>query len=208
MKESRPTVHVVDDEEEVRSALQWLLETAGYRVHTYAGAAAFLEAYAPDEPECLVLDVYMPEMTGLALIDTLNQRGARVPVIVVTGHGDVDMAVQALKSGAHDFLQKPFDDEQLLERVVAALGHSENAARRRREHLQTAGQLDSLTPREREVLELLLVGLTSKRIAARLGVSPRTAEVHRARVMQKMGTNSVAELVTRVVRYRDSQRQT
>ncbi len=188
-------VHVIDDDEAVRNSLELLLESAGFSVRTYDSAMAFLAASAAPVDGCVLTDVRMPEMDGLELQRRLTLLGIPIPVIVMTGHGDVPIAVEALKAGATDFLEKPFDDEQLLAAVKEAL----TASRQVREELaavaEIAARRSSLTPREREVMERLVAGHPNKTIAYDLGSSPRTVEVHRARVMEKMGARSLPELV-------------
>lgn len=188
-------VHVVDDDEAVRDLLGLLLEAAGFAVRTYGSATAFLAAASDQTAGCLVTDVRMPELDGLGLQRRLNARGLRLPVIVMTGHGDVPIAVEALKAGAADFLEKPFDDEQLLAAVRNALAAGERIHHEAAAVAAIARRLASLTPRERDVLGKLVAGLPNKTIAYDLGCSPRTVEVHRARVMEKMGSRSLAELV-------------
>ena len=190
-----PLVHVVDDDEAVRDSLSLLLEAAGLSVRTYDSATAFLKALPNLAAGCVLTDVRMPELDGLELQRRLTELCIRLPVIVMSGHGDVPIAVEAVKAGAADFLEKPFDDAQLLAAVSGALATSQ---RRREEEAATAGiakRLASLTPREREVLDKLVAGQPNKTIAYDLGSSPRTVEVHRARVMEKMGVRSLPELV-------------
>lgn len=194
-----PQVHVIDDDEAVRSSLALLLESAGVSVRSYASAAEFLSVAPSLELGAVLTDVRMPEMDGLTLQRRLAEMGSRLPVIIMTGHGDVPIAVEALKAGATDFLEKPFDDSHLLEAVRAAIATS------RRMHEQiaaTAGiaeRIATLTPREREVLDRLVAGQPNKTIAYDLGTSPRTVEVQRARVMEKMGAHSLPELVRMVI---------
>lgn len=190
-----PLVHVIDDDEAVRDSLTLLLRTAGFTVRAYASATTFLQSLPKQDTGCVLTDVRMPEMDGLELQKRLAELGVRLPVIVMTGHGDVPIAVGALKAGATDFLEKPFDDSQLLTAVANALAASQ---RSHDEEAAIAGiveKLATLTPREREVLEKLVEGLPNKTIAYDLGSSPRTVEVHRARVMEKMGARSLPELV-------------
>jgi two-component system response regulator FixJ len=196
---TEPTVYVVDDDPGMLKSLRWLIETLGVPVKTFSRPTSFLDAYEAGQPGCLILDVRMPEMDGLDLQQELNQRGIEIPVIMLSGYGNVPTVVRALKRGAIDFLEKPIDDEILLEQVRRALALDE----RRRE---ARGPLDAvrqrmtrLTPREREVLWLVVDGLLSKEIASRLHISFRTVEAHRAKIMSKMEAMSVAELVRMVV---------
>jgi two-component system response regulator FixJ len=188
-------VHVVDDDEAVRDSLSLLLESAGFSVRTYDSAAAFLNALPNLGTGCVLTDVRMPELDGLALQRRLVELGVRLPVIVMTGHGDVPIAVEALKAGATDFLEKPFDDTQLLASVANALAASQRIHQEAASVAEIATRLASLTPREREVLDRLVAGQPNKTIAYDLGSSPRTVEVHRARVMEKMAARSLPELV-------------
>jgi two-component system response regulator FixJ len=189
-----PLVHVVDDDDAVRDSLTLLLESAGFAVRTYGSATALLEA-TMGTIGCVVTDVRMPEMDGLELQRRLAETGARLPVIVMTGHGDVPIAVEAMRAGAADFLEKPFDDGQLLASVRRAIAASERVRDETEAAADIAARLTSLTPKEREVLDKLVEGLPNKTIAYDLGSSPRTVEVHRARVMEKMGARSLPELV-------------
>jgi two-component system, LuxR family, response regulator FixJ len=198
-KKSPPTVYVVDDDESVRGSLRFLLRSAGLESRAFGSAQEFLASYEPVQPGCLVLDVRMPGMSGLELQQELNLRGAILPVIFITGHGDIPMAVEAMQHGAHDFLQKPFRDEDLIERVRRALAKDAKARTALEEHKAIRGRLDSLTPREREVLALMARGKPNKIMAHELGVSQRTVEIHRARVMEKSGASSLAELVRMVM---------
>lgn len=188
-------VHVVDDDEAVRDSLRLLLESAGFAVCTHAAATSFLAAAGEKADGCVITDVRMPEMDGLELQHRLADLGTRIPVIVMTGHGDVPIAVEAMKAGAVDFLEKPFGDEQLLSAVRSALAVSQQAHEEQEAVAATEARLASLTPREREVLDQLVLGKANKVIAYDLGASPRTIEVHRARVMEKMGARSLPDLV-------------
>lgn len=198
-KKSPPTVFVVDDDESVRSSLRFLLRSAGLESRAFGAAPEFLAGYDPAQPGCLVLDVRMPLMSGLELQQELNLRGAIIPVIFITGHGDIPMAVEAMQHGAHDFLQKPFRDEDLIDRVRRALAKDAKARTALEEHNAIRAHLQSLTPREREVLALMASGKPNKIMAHELGVSQRTVEIHRARVMEKSGASSLAELVRMVL---------
>ncbi len=198
-KDTLPTVYIVDDDEAVRNSLRFLLKSVGLPTRAFASAQEFLDAYPASQPGCLVLDVRMPAMSGLELQQQLNLRGAIIPVIFITGHGDIPMAVEAMQHGAFDFLQKPFRDQDLIDRIQRALaGDAKNRASLR-EHERIRARLDTLTPREREVLALMTAGKPNKVMAAELGVSQRTVEIHRARVMEKSGASSLAELVRMVM---------
>jgi two-component system response regulator FixJ len=195
MKEFQQTVYVVDDDEAVRNSLKLLLKSAGMHAEAFGLAPEFLSKYEQAHPGCLVLDVRMPGMSGLEMQHELNLRGATLPVIFITGHGDIPMAVEAMQHGAFDFLQKPFRDSDLLDRVHRALARDgENRARLKHTD-KIRERLASLSPREREVLELVTRGKANKMVAGDLGVSQRTVEIHRAHVMQKMEAGSLAELV-------------
>lgn len=199
-----PAVHVIDDDEAVRHSLAFLLESASLPVRTYESAPAFLEGAPRLKVGCILTDVRMPEMDGLALQRRLRELRVRLPVIVMTGHADVPVAVQALKAGAFDFIEKPFDDEGLLATIRRALEASRRSHAEEAERTAVASRLASLSPREREVLEALLAGHPNKTIAHHLGTSPRTIEVHRARVMEKMGARSLPELVRLVLQGRET----
>jgi two-component system response regulator FixJ len=186
-----PTVFVVDDEEGMRNALRRALVAGGLRVQTFASGPEFLGCYRPTPASCLLLDVKMPQMTGLELQAILNERNLGLPVIFLTGAADVPAAVQAMKAGAHDFLEKPIDNAVLVARVKQCLAGLTAAAKDR--GFQRG--LAQLTPREAEVMRLMLAGKTSKMIARVLGVSHRTVDIHRGRVMRKMQAGSLADLV-------------
>jgi two-component system, LuxR family, response regulator FixJ len=190
-----PVVMVVDDDSGVRNAMRILLKSVGIEATLYASAQEFLASYQPSQPGCLVLDIRMPGMSGLELQQQLNLRGAVIPVIFMTGHGDIPMAVEAMQHGAFDFLQKPFRDQDLLDRIQRAIARDAELRQSLGEHSRIKAHLETLTPREREVLDLMTQGKQNKSIAQDLGVSPRTIEIHRARVMEKMNAQSVAELV-------------
>ena len=191
-----PTIFVVDDDQRVRDSLRWLLESVNLPVETYGSAEDFLHACAPHRHGCLILDIRMPRISGLQLQDILIERGIRLPIIMVTGHGDVPTAVRAMQKGAVDFLEKPFNDQVLLDRihtVLATDAQRQEGETARREILK---RMDALTLREREVLEAVVSGKSNKRIATDLDISIKTVEVHRARGMAKMAAKSVAELTT------------
>jgi FixJ family two-component response regulator len=191
----KPVIYIVDDDDGMRRALTVLMTTVGYQPIAFARPAEFLAKYDANQAGCLVLDVRMPEMSGLEVQQQLNRNGALLPVILMTGHGDIPMAVQAMKDGAFDFLQKPFRDQELLDRINAALKQDAQ----NRESVDRLADLrqrsESLTPREREVMALVVDGKANKVIAIDLGLSERTVEIHRANVMEKMAARSVAHLV-------------
>jgi len=192
------TVFVVDDDAAVRDSIQELVESVGLRAEGYDSALAFLDAFRPKRPGCLVLDVRMAEMSGLVLQERLNELEARIPVIVLTGHGDVPMAVQAMRNGAMDFIQKPYREQALLDSINAALALDIDARRSTGAANDIEQRLSTLTDREREVLGQILSGSTSKEIARELSVSPRTVEAHRKNLLRKLGTGSVKELMLRL----------
>src|SRR6202171_5411669 len=194
-KITAPIVYVVDDDDGMRRALDTLLGTVGYKTAVFSRPKEFLDKFKADSPGCLVLDIRMPDMSGLELQQHLNRMGSMLPVIFITGHGDVPRAVQARKEGAFEFIQKPFRDQDLLDRINHALridAESRNMVARRAEVLH---RLESLTPRERQVMDLVVEGAANKVIAIDLDLSERTVEIHRAKVMEKMGARSVAHLV-------------
>jgi FixJ family two-component response regulator len=193
--EAESTVFIVDDDADLRESLGWLLESAGLRFKGYATAQEFLDGYKSEAPGCLLLDVRMPGLSGLDLQEELRRRGVPPPIIIMTGHARVPMAVRALTGGAIDFIQKPFKDQALLERVRRAIELDRHTRQVRIECTRFAALLDYLTPREREVMELVAVGKANKIIADDLGISPKTVEIHRGRVMEKLQVDSVAELV-------------
>ena len=192
---SAPTVFVVDDDRAVRDSIQWLVESIGVEVETFDSPKRFLEICKPDRPGCLLLDVRMPDMSGVQLQEVLKERGFTLPVIVITGYGEVPTAVRAMKQGAVDFVEKPFNDQALVELIQKCIERDaadrETFARR----AQIRDRLALLTPREREVMDRVVAGDSNKLIAKQLDISPKTVEVHRSRVMQKMQINSLAELV-------------
>lgn len=196
---SEPRVFIVDDDREVRDALELLMESVGLLVSTYDSAQAFLDVFDPELPGCIVLDVRMPGMSGLDLQASLSAEKLHPPVIIITGHGDVPMAVRAVQSGAVDFLEKPFNDQTLLDSVHKAI---EQDARQRGEASRLSELVqhyESLTPREREVLKLVATGQRNKVIAAELNVTQSTVEAHRAKVMEKMGARSLSDLMRMVL---------
>ena len=188
-------VHVIDDDEAVRESLSFLLRTARMDVRTYESAAAFLSVLGKIETGCIITDVRMPEISGVDLLRRLKELGVGIPVIVITGHGDVQLAVEAMKIGAVDFIEKPFDDELLLNAVKSALNRAGKDAQQQAERAELHDKLSVLSTREREVLEGLVAGKPNKIIAFDLGISPRTVEIYRAHVMTKMDAGSLSELV-------------
>src|SRR5271165_3158368 len=192
---SAATVYVVDDDDGMRRALGALLDTVGYKTALFSKPSEFLEQFKADAPGCLVLDIRMPEMSGLELQQHLNRQGAMVPIIFITGHGDVPMAVQAIKDGAFQFIQKPFRDQDLLDHINHALQQDAENRKDLARRAEVLRRLETLTPRERQVMELVVEGEANKVMAIDLGLSERTVEIHRAKVMEKMGARSVAHLV-------------
>jgi two-component system response regulator FixJ len=190
-----PAVFIVDDDDAVRRFLGGLIESVALRVEAYASAQDFLAAYDPDRPGCLVLDVRMPGMSGLELQRELAERAIDLPVIVLTGHGNVQVAVHAMKAGAVDFVEKPFDNELLLDRIQKAVAESVRARGERIKRDEIAQRAQLLTPRERQVLDLVVAGETNKGVARGLDISERTVEIHRANVMRKMRVKTLADLV-------------
>ncbi len=190
-----PTVFVVDDDAAMRASLRWLLESVGLRVETFASGRDFLERYESGQAGCLVLDLRMPDLSGLELQSELNRRAISLPVIIISGYGEVRTAVDALKAGAVDFLEKPFSEQVLLDRVWQAI-KSDHAARRDRAERAAFGEnLRKLTPRERQVMDLVVAGKSNREIAEQLTLSPKTVEVHRAQVMKKTQAATLADLI-------------
>ena len=198
------TVFLVDDNDAFRQSTRWLLESHGLRVSAFKNGRDFLDAYAPTpagrKPECLLLDVRMPGLTGLQVHEELVHRNANVPVIFITAHGDVPLAVEAMRRGAFDFLEKPFTDDVLVSAIGSALARDDEQMSRDREAANARARLDALTPRERQVLDLVVEGALNKTIADRLGISIKTVELHRSRVMEKMRALSLAQLIQMTVR--------
>jgi FixJ family two-component response regulator len=199
MKEKPATVFVVDDDDAVRTSLRLLLKSVGLPVETFGSAQEFLDAFDAERAGCLVLDIRMPGMSGLELQQRLNEIHAIVPIVFITGHGDVPMAVEAMQHGAVDFIQKPFRDQDLIDRINQALEKDRDNRAGLRERDAIRRRMQQLTPREREVLDLVTQGKANKVIAGDLNVSQRTVEIHRARVMEKMGASSLAHLVRMVI---------
>jgi two-component system, LuxR family, response regulator FixJ len=192
---SNPVIYVIDDDESVRDSLDFLLRSSQFLVKTYDSAAAFLETLPDIAFGCIITDVRMPGLSGIELLKQLRERDVKIPVIVMTGHGDVPLAVEAMKIGAADFFEKPFDSDSIVAAVRAALSNSEKDADREAERRELHARLATLSPRERDVLGGLVAGNPNKTIAHDLGISPRTVEIYRANVMTKMKAGSVSELV-------------
>jgi len=190
-----PHVYVVDDDQSVRNSLQWLLESVGIQTRVFADAQDFVDDYQPGSPGCLVLDVRMPGMSGLDLQRQLREREIDLPVIIVTGHADVPMAIRAMKEGAVDFIEKPYSDQVLLERIQAVLESDVREQARRERVAGIKENFDSLTSRERQIFASIVAGQPNKAIANELGISIKTVEVHRSRLMGKMQAGSLSELV-------------
>jgi two-component system, LuxR family, response regulator FixJ len=199
MNAPQPTVFIVDDEEAVGDSLCMLLRSVGLPARAYQDPRRFLDEYRPEQPGCLILDVRMPGVNGLEFQQELNRRNYTLPVIFITGHGDVPMAVEAMRAGALDFLQKPFNDDELIRRVQKALEQDAREREALRRHDEIRRSFAELTPREQEVAQCLVDGKANKVIAAELDISERTVELHRARVLQKMGVRSLAQLVQMMV---------
>ncbi|MBF0505456.1 MAG: response regulator transcription factor [Nitrospirae bacterium] len=195
MSEAHPIVFVVDDDLSVLKSLRRLLDICGFRVGTFSSAQEFLGNYQYNVPSCLVLDICLPGLNGLELQRTLDEQGHPLPIIFITGHGDIPMSVQAMKAGAVDFLPKPFTDQALLDAIKRALDKSRSDNAVRSELADIRKRLATLTPRETEVLKHVVAGKLNKQIAADLGIAEKTVKVHRGRVMQKLHAGSVAELV-------------
>jgi len=194
MESAKQKVFIVDDDEAIRDSLAWLLKTRGLYAETFASADDFLRECGPDLAGCLVLDIRMPGMSGLELQERLAHAGCTLPVIFLTGHADVPIAVAALKNGAFDFVEKPFNDNALVDLVIKGLERNARIRAEQAEKATVASRLSQLTSREREVMDLILAGKLNKVIADELSISMRTVEVHRARVLEKMGVRSAVEL--------------
>ena len=195
MTVSEPTVFIVDDDDAVRRFLSGLIASVELRVEAFASARDFLDAYEPGQTGCLVLDVRMPGMSGLELQRELAEQAIDLPVIILTGHGNVQLAVHAMQAGAIDFVEKPFDNELLLDRIQKAVSENVRAGSERIKQIEIAERMQLLTPREREVLDLVVAGQTNKGVARHLDISEKTVEIHRANVMRKMQAKSLADLV-------------
>ena len=191
----KPAVFLVDDSEKVRESIRFDLESVGYRVMTFASGRDFLDGYDPEMPGCLILDIRMPGMTGLELQDVMKQKGYKIPTIIISGHGDVPMAVRAMKAGAVDFLCKPVSGQSIIELVNKAFSEDSATRKKDNQNADIIRRHRSLTPREKEVLEHVLEGMSSREIAEKLGVSFKTVEAHRANISRKMQAKNVAHLI-------------
>jgi two-component system, LuxR family, response regulator FixJ len=203
MKTAAPKVFIVDDDEAVRSSLRMLLKSVGLATESHGSADDFLANYDAEQPGCAVLDVRMPGMSGLDLQGELNRRGTIIPVIFVTGHGDVPMAVEAMRHGAFEFLQKPYRDQDLIDCIQRALACDVENRKQLVQQQQIRARLKALTPRELQILDQVTRGKANKVIAADLGISQRTVEIHRAHLMEKMGASSLAQLVRMTLNAKD-----
>lgn len=194
MNNVKPTVHIVDDDEAICQSLSFLIEDIGLHTQTYGTARDFLEAYDPAQSGCLVVDVRMPGMGGLELLWKLSEQGTNLPAVVITGHGDVPMAVDAMKCGAVDFIEKPFRDQDLLDAVQKAVEMDARARCQRERKVEIEAKASLLTARQQEIMNLLAKGKNSKAVAYELGINQKTVDFHRANILEKMETDSVVEL--------------
>ncbi len=190
-----PTVLVIDDDPLTRGALSSLFRSVGLSVRTFASATELLEHPLPAVPSCLVLDVRLPRLSGFDLQTELSRLGVKIPIIFITGHGDIPMSVQAMKAGAVDFLTKPFRDQEVLDAVTGALERDLKRRREEQSNLEIRARFESLTPRERQIMALVTAGLMNKEVAFKIGISEMTVKIHRGHAMRKMGTKSLADLV-------------
>lgn len=195
MQSITPTVFIVDDDEAIRDSLSMLMKSVGFEYEIYDNAQVFLDSYDGERTGCLLLDIRMPGISGLELHAKMKEMALDLPIIFITGHGDVSMAVEAMKNGAVDFFQKPFRDQELLERISQTIEQSNCKQQKLADNQEAFNRLESLTPREREIMTLIVEGNGNKVIAAELDISQRTVELHRAHIMQKMGADSLAMLV-------------
>jgi FixJ family two-component response regulator len=199
MNTNTPVVYIVDDDEAVRTSLAWLLNSVNIQTECFDGPQAFLQSCDINKPSCLILDVRMPEISGFQLQEKLNELGAAIPVIFVSGHGDIPMSVRALQNGAIDFFEKPYNSQMLLERIQRTLKHVMDHQHERIRRQQLHLKLKSLTSREREIMEKVILGTSSKVIARELNISIKTVDVHRASIKEKLGCPSTASLVRDVL---------
>jgi len=199
VNEQNPTVFIVDDESAVRDALGLLIESAGFSTEGFESACAFLEAYDPDRPGCVLLDVRMKQMSGLDLQEALQKKNIAIPIIFISGHGDVAISARAFRGGAIDFIEKPFDDQTILSRIEEALQKDAQSRKKRAAREEILRRYERLTPREKEVMKLVIGSQSNKKIAKILGISHRTVDAHRARVMEKMDAVSLADLIAKAL---------
>lgn len=199
MNAQENTVYIVDDDPSVRHSLTWLIESVGQNVRTYASPGEFLAEYQEGGPGCLILDVRMPETSGLDLQEQLNRSGFTLPIIIITGHADVPMAIRALKAGAFDFIEKPFNDQLLIERIQQAIEHCHDLTQKHQRRQASKQRLSKLTPRERQVLDGVVAGKSNKVLAKELDISIKTIEVHRANLMSKMEAESLSDLIRKTL---------
>jgi len=192
---SEVIVYIVDDDEAIRHSLELLLQSVGQKAKSYASAREFLDSFDPSIPGCLVLDVRMPEMSGMELQQILTEKDIKIPIIIITGHADVPMAVRAIKRGAMDFIEKPFHDQYLLDSIAKALAKSVEILQQQQQQSTFLERASRLSPRERQVMDILITGKNGKAIASELCISPKTVDVHRGHIMEKMQVRSVVELV-------------
>lgn len=195
MEANEPVVYVVDDDPAVRQSVQWLLESVARKVETFESAQAFIDADTADRFGCLITDVRMPGVSGLQLLETIRENRFMLPVIVLTAHGDVMTAVRAMKAGAFDFLEKPVNDQKLLDLIESAIEHDRKNRQAQQALSYALDKFETLTPREKDVMKHVVDGLSNKEIARNLDISPKTVEAHRAKVNQKMAADSLADLV-------------
>lgn len=194
-----PIIYIVDDNDDVRETMQLLFESVDLRAESFGSAGEFLDAYPMGQSGCLIADVRMPEMSGLELQEEMVKRSIDLPVIIITGYGDVEMAVNAMKAGAADFIEKPYKEQELLDRVHKAISQSAEKRQESSEEQMVRERLAQLTPRERQILEFIVDGEPNKRIAYHLGISEKTIEFHRAKIMKKLEAKSLAELVRKTM---------
>lgn len=198
-----PIVYVIDDDQDICNSLTWLLESVQLENKTFNSATEFLNYQRPNTPACLILDIRMRGMSGLQLQQQLNQQKIRMPIIFMTGHGDIPMSVNAMKAGAFDFLEKPFNPQHMLNQIQASLQLAEQSFIAEEKRQQQMVKLSSLSPRENEIINLLVDGLSSKHIAQLLNISHKTVEIHRTHIRQKLGTESTAQIINMVLMCRD-----
>jgi FixJ family two-component response regulator len=205
LSENNPTVFIVDDEPDVRAALRLLIKSVGYSVECFESADQFFTQFDPERRGCLILDVRMPGMSGMDLQDKLKHNKALLPIIMISGHGEIPMAVKAVQNGAIDFLQKPFSDQQLLDRISQALELDDKRHEDQQIRQEAQSRYDSLTPREKEIFHEVVAGKLNKIIAYELDISTRTVEIHRAKAMEKMGARNLSELINQANLIENSQ---